>query len=641
MKKCIAFLLAIVMVLSFTNLTVLAESTTQTTNFSANSVSADSGSTVDVNIVVSNNPGIIGAIIRLNYDDALTLLSATKGDAFSALEMTKPGKFQSPCQFTWDAVEIDPDSVKDGVVLTLTFEIPQNAESGTKYNIEISGKNGDIINNSLEPVNASFQSGYIEINGGGTINPDDPVDPTPTDTTIISVESLNVGLNNAFNVNVSIKNNPGIIGAILHVDYGTLILKNATCGEAFSMLDMTKPGKFESPCQFTWDSVDIEPNNIKDGVILTLNFELPENATNGSVFPITISGVQGDIIDKNLNSVSIGYESGIITAKTECEHNYVCTIVKAPDCINDGLYTYRCSICGDTYNETPKATGHQPVVDNAVQPTCTAAGLTEGSHCSVCKDVIVAQQTVNPKGHNFKDDSQYCLNGCGTVNPNYKAPSQPEKCSHKGYDTYEVITKKAGVGVDGEYEIRCSNCNEIISKDWYSGFASIKLSTTNYSYDGKVKTPKVYGVYNDGGLCDLSQGYANITYASGRKNVGRYKVTVKLKGVFQGSKTLYFTVIPKGTTLTKATSPKSKQIKAVWKKQTNQTTGYQVQVSTSSKFNKNTKTVTISKNKTTSATIKKLKGKKTYYVRVRTYKTLSGKKYYSNWSSAKKIKTKG
>lgn len=60
----------------------------------------------------------------------------------------------------------------------------------------------------------------------------------------------------------------------------------------------------------------------------------------------------------------------------------------------------------------------------------------------------------------------------------------------------------------------------------------------------------------------------------------------------------------------------------------------------SAKNAKGNKTKTISKNKTTSYTIKKLKKKKTYYVRIRTYKKVSGKTYYSEWSSVKKVKIK-
>ena len=84
---------------------------------------------------------------------------------------------------------------------------------------------------------------------------------------------------------------------------------------------------------------------------------------------------------------------------------------------------------------------------------------------------------------------------------------------------------------------------------------------------------------------------------------------------------------------------KKKKMTVKWKKQTKLTTGYQIQYSTSKNF-KGAKTQTITKNKKTSCIIKKLKSKKKYYVRVRTYKKVKGKKYYSKWSKVKSVKTK-
>lgn len=98
-------------------------------------------------------------------------------------------------------------------------------------------------------------------------------------------------------------------------------------------------------------------------------------------------------------------------------------------------------------------------------------------------------------------------------------------------------------------------------------------------------------------------------------------------------------VTVKKTTLKSAKNAKGKKLVVKWKKNT-AGNGYQIQYSTSKKFAKGNKTKTISKNKTTSYTIKKLKKKKTYYVRIRTYKKVSGKTYYSEWSSVKKVKIK-
>jgi len=99
------------------------------------------------------------------------------------------------------------------------------------------------------------------------------------------------------------------------------------------------------------------------------------------------------------------------------------------------------------------------------------------------------------------------------------------------------------------------------------------------------------------------------------------------------------TVSVKTTKLKSVKNAKGKKMTIKWAKNT-AGNGYQIQYSTSKKFAKGNKTKTISKNKTTSYTIKKLKKKKTYYVRIRTYKKVSGKTYYSEWSSVKKVKIK-
>ena len=106
-------------------------------------------------------------------------------------------------------------------------------------------------------------------------------------------------------------------------------------------------------------------------------------------------------------------------------HSYVKNVV-APTCTEQGYTIYKCKNCGDTYKDDyVKALGHTEVIDKAVAPTCTQSGLTEGKHCSVCNAVLVKQEKIDAKGHDFSNNAQFCLNGCGTANPNYVAPSQP------------------------------------------------------------------------------------------------------------------------------------------------------------------------------------------------------------------------
>lgn len=96
---------------------------------------------------------------------------------------------------------------------------------------------------------------------------------------------------------------------------------------------------------------------------------------------------------------------------------------------------------------------------------------------------------------------------------------------------------------------------------------------------------------------------------------------------------------PKKTSISKIKAQK-KGFKVTWKKVSNAKC-YQIKYSTSKKFTKKTsKTATVKKATTTSKTVKDLKKKKTYYVKVRSYKTVNGKKVYSDWSNVKKVKTK-
>ena len=141
----------------------------------------------------------------------------------------------------------------------------------------------------------------------------------------------------------------------------------------------------------------------------------------------------------------------------------------------------------------------------------------------------------------------------------------------------------------------------------------------------------------------ISASDYTVKYAAGRKNVGKYSVTVTFKNGYKGKYTKTFTILPKATKMSSVKAAK-KAFTAKWAKQSVQTTGYQVQYSTSKNFKKSVKTSTITKNKTVSKAVKKLSAKRTYYVRVRTYKTVkvNGKsvKLYSKWSAAKSVKTK-
>lgn len=172
-------------------------------------------------------------------------------------------------------------------------------------------------------------------------------------------------------------------------------------------------------------------------------------------------------------------------------------------------------------------------------------------------------------------------------------------------------------------------------KNVVSATPNVKLSTFAYTYNGKVKTPGVKVSVNG---TVLTKDNYSVSYGKGRKNVGKYTVKVTLKNDYAGSKTVSFKINPPKSAVKKLKKGK-KSFTVYVKKQSKQTSGYQVQYSTSKKF-KSPKTKSLTSYKKTSLKVKKLKKHKKYYVRVRTYKKVGKAKYYSSWSSAKSVKTK-
>ena len=227
----------------------------------------------------------------------------------------------------------------------------------------------------------------------------------------------------------------------------------------------------------------------------------------------------------------------------------------------------------------------------------------------------------------------------------YNAYDACSRCDYnEGYNeipaldhTWEHVINKATLAKNGsEYDL-CAVCSarQKTAAIYYP--KTFKLYATAYTYSGTVKKPTVTVKNSNGGTIGLTNNYS-VTY-SNNKNVGKATAKITFKGKYSGTKTLIFKINPKGTSISKVTA-KKKAFTVTWKKQATQTTGYQIQYSLSSKFASGNKLVTVGKSGTTSKTISKLKAKKTYYVRVRTYKTVSGKKYYSTWSKYKYTKTK-
>ena len=364
-------------------------------------------------------------------------------------------------------------------------------------------------------------------------------------------------------------------------------------------------------------------------------------------------------------------------------HSYGNSVVtKQPTCTSEGTAIKTCTKCNATVTEKLPAKGHTAVTDKGYPATCTTAGKTDGSHCSVCNTVIKVQTVINATGH-----------------------------KSSGW----IVDKTASIGVKGSKHKECTVCKKVLETAEIPALsrisiskASVTLSTSTYAYDGKAETPsvtvkvggktlkkdtdytvsysnntkvgtakvtitgkgnytgsvsKTYSIKNNfkkatiSGISNKSYTGKNITQSitvkyngktlkngtdytvsySSNKNIGTATVKIAGKGSYTGTITKTFKINPAKQEIQKLTA-KSKAFFVDWA-QKGSATGYEIQYATNSKFT-SAKKVTITNNKTDKTTISKLSGNKKYYVRVRSYTTVKGTKYYGAWSTSKSVTTK-
>ena len=358
------------------------------------------------------------------------------------------------------------------------------------------------------------------------------------------------------------------------------------------------------------------------------------------------------------------------------------TTTKSATCTESGTQIRKCETCGATESKSLSAKGHTEVVDKAIPATCTTDGKTEGSHCSVCGAVIKAQTTITATGHKssgwivdkaasigVKGSKHKECTVCKKVLETAEIPALSRisiskasvtlSTSTYAYDgkakTPSVTVKVGGKTLknDTDYTVSYSNNTKvgtakvtITGKGNYTGSVSktyiiknnFKKATVSgistKAFTGKNITQSITVKYNGKTLkkgTDYTVSYSN------NKSIGTATVKIAGKGSYTGTITKTFKINPAKQEIQKLTA-KSKAFFVDWA-QKGSATGYEIQYATNSKFT-SAKKVTITNNKTDKATVSKLSGKKKYYVRVRSYTTVKGTKYYGAWSASKSVTTK-
>ena len=322
------------------------------------------------------------------------------------------------------------------------------------------------------------------------------------------------------------------------------------------------------------------------------------------------------------------------------EHSYTKTVISNATCTTAGTVKYTCS-CGDSYTETIPATGHKSsgwIVDKAA-----SIGVKGSKHkeCTVCKKVLETAEIPALSRISISKASVTLSTSTYAYDGKAKTPSVTVKVGGK-------TLKK-----DTDYTVSYSNNTKvgtakvtITGKGNYTGSVSKTYSIKNdfkkatvsgistKAFTGKNITQTITVKYNGKTLkkgTDYTVSYSN------NKSIGTATVKIAGKGSYTGTITKTFKINPAKQEIQKLTA-KSKAFFVDWA-QKGSATGYEIQYATNSKFT-SAKKVTITNNKTDTKTITKLSGKKKYYVRVHSYTTVKGTKYYGAWSSTKTVTTK-
>lgn len=352
-KRIISIILVLSFVLSvfpsFGNLAFAASTDRSGTSHATIAVDqtwSNPGKSVDIDLVITENPGILGATLVVSWDDGLTLSADASGDAFDHMTYQAPSRYSAEgTNFLWYGTEIYEKKL--GTILTLTFSVSDDVENDDILAVNVGYTLGDVVDEDDNDVVIDITNGYVrainylpgDVTGDGRVNSRDLVR--------LSQFISDGCTNDADGYNANVVENACDVNGDGRINARDLIKLS----------------------QYVSDGSKTDPNGF-----------------NAVLMPAQLPECNHSDLTKTPQKAATCTEDGNIDY-WQCQ--------KCKKRFSDANAADEITM---TESLIP-AKGHTEVTDKAVPPSCTETGLTEGKHCSVCNAVLVAQTEVPVVDH--------------------------------------------------------------------------------------------------------------------------------------------------------------------------------------------------------------------------------------------------